>query len=116
MKKTCEIVKARGKDLEPFDVIRLPLGTYGKTAWREIMDIAREWQDLDAFYADGWQDKSWLKYLAELADKAFSNSTGAYCLARVMMQEASTDGVIEDRWVLLYDYDLYDVQSLSARE
>ena len=115
MKNECKVIKVRGKDLEPGDVVQLWDGNRQK--WREIMDIFRSPEDLDAhFGAELWRTDG-STYFARLRSSArmLDNWTESYLLARVVVQEESQDG-IEDETVMLYDYDLYDTQSLSARE
>ncbi len=115
MKQECRIVKARGKDLEPGDVIRW--SNMAGSRWREIMDIFRAEEDLDAHYgAELWRTDPGSYYkMVRARARALDNMTESYLLARVIVQEQSQDG-IEDELIMLYEYDLYDVQSLSARE
>lgn len=117
MKQQCEIVKARGKDLEPGDVIlwqRNDQITYIDRQWREILDIWRAEEDIDAFYSPDWRTRDWQEPLAKQAEEALGDT--GYFLARVLIQEKSRDGNIEDEVITLYDYDLYDAQSLNWRK
>jgi hypothetical protein len=107
----CTTGLKRAKDLTDQDVIR------HQGMWREILDIYHDWEDVWAVHSQQTLEEPWAAGMKGKFTEAFDNHwEDSYVVLRLLDQNRSTPAEIEDIYVVMYTYDLAEVQSLPRWE
>jgi hypothetical protein len=109
--KWCEIRTKRARDLSDDDIIRVRVPGH-ELRWREIFEVFHHMGEVEAVFSREYL-RDVMPEAEKLFDAAFEHKPeDTYVVVRLMLQEDSTGGEIEDACVMLDALDLVEVQSL----